>query len=242
MKYNVQLILLVFIVIGGPLGWCESHREFGLESHDRLDENKVPRKEMIRHLSEQLNHEQKVAFHEHIGLLRTKHQHLNDILRNLSSEYKELSSKENLLQGERLQLIQLRQKLIANSHDARDKIREIRELNRKFKQKNPDIAQLHQRMQPIKRGIQAIRNTKREINQLLAKDSPEYAELLKKEFKTSEDHQKIRRLRRELIPQNQEARALRRRGRVIKRRLRQKIQQHRAQRREQPRGHRFFNN
>ena len=207
----------------------------GIDGNSDFNGTQRPRERMRKWLNQQLTHEQQTILHEHINVLRAKHSELNEILKNGSSEYARLSTKDILTPEDRRSLVELRQKLITNSIDAKQKLHEIRELNRKFKDENPDIIPLNPRARPLKRGIHEIQRLKGQIDNLLAEDSTEYAELIKKRHKTQDDFARIAELRRQLIRKNEHARILADQARAVRRLMRGKMREHRLKRRERRR-------
>ena len=185
-------------------------------------------------LVDRLSEEQKESLKKHRTNLVEKHKELNEILKNESAEFAEISEKNDLAREDRLKLVRIRRDLILSSHAARAKIKEIRELQNQFGEDHPQVQPRNRRLRPLRRGVREMRKTKREIDQILAEDSEEYGTLLKKENKSPEDFDRIKNLRKELIRDNKEAQALRRRAKAIKRRIHDRIRRVPPDRPKQP--------
>ena len=218
MRFGNLILLLSIFFTTASLSFSESTNDGGGKRD--IISNRPPREAIRRWLNQRLTQKQKTILHEHIAILQSNHSELNEILKNASPEYAQLSTKDNLSPYDRRWLVEHRQKLIANTVDAKLKIYEIRELNRKFKITHPDIIPANPRIRPLKRGIREIRKAKREIDRLLAEDSTEYADLIRKSRKTQVDFARIARLRRELIKQNERAQVLWRQARAVRMRIR----------------------
>jgi len=167
-----------------------------------------------------LSDEDHATLKEHQEALKDKHDQINGILKADNDRYTELVDKEDKTPEDRHELMQQRRELILESEDAQAIVDEIRELNRIFHEENPDIRpHRHPGLRRVKGDVGAIRGLRRNVNELLAEDSSEFATLLEKQDKTPEEMQQLQELRRELIADNPTAQQLRDSIRILKNRI-----------------------